>query len=230
MANIISQPEARSSEICLGQQVSLQKSERRVFFLLLLLQPQVKLFPLLSSHFFHGKLLADVQVVDHPLTFLVLTPELLGFDFEAHVLSLEVFEPGGTVRDGEVVGALAEDPVGSLDHLGDVEEGVVRAHERIDGGLVEDQVERGVGVGHLADVHDVVTHAGHALLLLAFDHLLDDCLGYVIAGDAMVAILIEILLDTAVPAPDVQNEALFALREAGLEEGLHKPRHTFRRL
>ena len=95
------------------------------------------------------------------------------------------------------------------EHLGHLEIGVITAHDGVDGGLVDDQVE-GVGLElpHIGAVHGEPLHLW-SLFLVTFGHLLNDHIRDVVVDHVGEPIVVEVLTELGIAAAD--HEDLHAL-------------------
>ncbi len=107
-----------------------------------------------------------------------------------------------------------------MQHPTHVDEGTVRTHEGVYCRLVDYQVESLVRVRHLPHVHHIVLHFTIPLFMLTLLHLLDNHSRDVIAHDVMVAVLVKVLLNTAVATSYVEDPAFLTPRKTLLQVGL----------
>ena len=123
--------------------------------------------------FLERKLPTDIDKVDKFLPILVDASHLLLLDLPVDVLAGDVLDSRGCagVAQHEVDSVGPEHSIDLIDHHRGVHDWVIRAHERVDGGLIDGQIEALVLVFQLLDIHNLINHLIVSLLRLDLIHL-----------------------------------------------------------
>lgn len=101
-----------------------------------------------------------------------------------------------------------ENSIHFVDHHRYVHDRVIRAHERINGGLIDGQIEALILVFQLPDIHNLIDHLIVSLLSLDLIHLRNNDSRDVDIDDVMIPSLIEAILQCAIATPNMQDPAV----------------------
>ena len=76
---------------------------------------------------------------------------------------------------------------------------MIRAHQGINGRLVNNKVKTLILILHISHIHYIVSHLLHPLVLLTLPHLFNHYGRYVIPSDIVIPICIKLLLNGTIP-------------------------------
>lgn len=144
------------------------------------------------------------------LPILVNTSHLLLLNLPVDVLAGDVLDScccaGVTQHEVDSVGP--ENSIHLVDHHRHVHDRVIRAHEGVDGGLIDGQIEALILVFQFPDVHNLIDHLIVSLLSLDLIHLRNNNPRDVDIDDMMISSLIEAILQCAIATPNMQDPTI----------------------
>lgn len=144
-------------------------------------------------------------MISNFITFFISSDQLFLFDLKLDMFPLKMCNPTCTIGHGKIIPPYFEYPECMLNHFGDIDNGMIGAHQRINGRFVNNQIKRLIWIGHLCDIHDIIGHSLHFILFLTLQHLLDHHLRNIIVHYIMIPVIVKILLDATVTTTDIQN-------------------------
>lgn len=112
------------------------------------------------------------------------------------------------VAQHEVDSVGPENSIHLVDHHRHVHDRIIRAHERVNGGLIDGQIEALILVFQLPDIHNLIDHLIVSLLSLDLIHLRNNDSRDVDIDDVMIPSLIEAILQCAIATPNMQDPAV----------------------
>lgn len=144
------------------------------------------------------------------LPILVDTSHLLFLNLPVDVLAGDVLDSCGCagVAQHEVDPVGPENSINLVNHHCHVHDRVIRAHERVDGGLIDGQIEALILVFQFPDIHNLIDHLIVSLLSLDLIHLRNNNPRDVDIDDMMISSLIKAILQCAIATPNMQDPTI----------------------
>lgn len=152
------------------------------------------------------------------LPMLIKSWYLFLFDFKIHMFSFDMLHSWWRtcIRNNQVIPIIFEDPVNLIYHFGDIRYRIVGAHQWIYCWFVYHSIKGLISICHLPDIHHLIDH----FIPISFSnlvHLRNDNLWYIIIGDMMVSSLIQLILQLAISATNIQYSWLFVVIQTRLD-------------
>lgn len=113
-----------------------------------------------------------------------------------------------SVWDYEVYTRWFEHSMTVFEHECNIGEWVVGAHEGVNGGLINDQVEALLIVCNISYIHYFVDHGFIPFFSFYFIHLRDYHTRNINVGDVSVASFVEMILNSTITTPNIQYSRL----------------------
>lgn len=142
------------------------------------------------------------------LSFLVLPFHLLEVHFPIHMFPHYILCSIISIGNNKVVSSRLEDPIAFFYHLSSGYKGRVRTHQRINCWFIYYEIECVILVFHLSDIHHLINHFLIPFLLPNFVHLINNYARNIVIGNKMVSHFVQLILDSAISTPNIENFAL----------------------